>query len=64
MVPANTTATVSVPAGQGAGVRVNGALAGKAAGVISGTAAGPAAVYEVGSGEYVFTAPARLAGGF
>jgi len=63
VVPVNTTATVSVPVGQSAEVRVNGAPVSQADGVMSCTASGGVVICEVGSGEYVFTLPARPIGG-
>jgi alpha-L-rhamnosidase len=55
-VPANTTATVYVPAGAGASVREGDAPAGEASGVRFLRHEAGASVYEVGAGAYHFTA--------
>ena len=55
-VPANTTATVYVPAGAGATVREGDAPAGEAPGVRFLRHEAGASVYEVGAGAYHFAA--------
>ena len=54
-MPANTTATIYVPAADGADVREGDIPAAEAAGVRFLRREGGAAVYEVGSGSYRFT---------
>jgi len=54
VVPANTTATVSVPANDAASVTESGKPAGQAQGVKFLRMADGAAVYEIGSGSYHF----------
>lgn len=61
VVPANTTATICVPNAKLADVREAGNLASKADGVISASQKPGAATFEVGSGEYHFSAPAQPA---
>lgn len=56
-IPANTTATVFVPAKNAAGVTESGKPAAQAAGVKSVREIPGYAVYEVGSGSYTFAAP-------
>lgn len=56
-VPANTMATVYVPAAEGAAVRESGRPAERAPGVTASRRAPGASVYEVGSGTYRFTVP-------
>ncbi len=56
-VPANTTATVYVPASTAEQVMESGKPAGKAEGVTFVRMENNCAVYEVGSGVYTFTAP-------
>ena len=63
MVPVNTTATVGIPFGKLAVLQVNGGPASKVDGVMACSVPGGAVVCEVGSGEYVFTVPARPFGG-
>jgi alpha-L-rhamnosidase len=53
-IPANTTATVSVPAKDAAGVTESGKPIGKVAGVKFLRMEGAAALYAVGSGKYRF----------
>ncbi|MFH1707278.1 MAG: alpha-L-rhamnosidase C-terminal domain-containing protein [Planctomycetota bacterium] len=53
-IPANTTATVFVPAAAGAAVTESGRPAARAAGVKAVGRDGDAAVYRVGSGIYRF----------
>ncbi|MCA9312326.1 MAG: family 43 glycosylhydrolase, partial [Phycisphaerales bacterium] len=57
-VPANTRATVTIPARQGGVVLESGRELGKAEGVRSVQHAGEAVQVEVGSGRYVFTSMA------
>jgi alpha-L-rhamnosidase len=64
VVPPNTTATVCVPAAKLNDVREGGAPAVKADGVTSFSQTAKAAIFEVGSGEYHFTAPSKPAPGF
>jgi alpha-L-rhamnosidase len=54
-VPPNTSATVYVPAGEGAEVREGGVPAGEAAGVTFLRREEGAALFEVGAGRYRFT---------
>lgn len=61
-VPANTRARVYVPASDGAEVREGGRPAGEAEGVRPAGREADCAVFEVGSGEYEFTAPWRGSG--
>jgi alpha-L-rhamnosidase len=63
IIPPNTTATVCVPNANVADVLEAGDPAAKAAGIISASQDGKAATFEVGSGEYNFTAPSRGAAG-
>ena len=56
-IPANTTATIYVPAKEAAGVIESGKPAAKAEGVKFLRMDGGAAVYEVGSGVYHFESP-------
>ena len=58
-VPANTTATVFVPTPNPSAVTESGRPAAQAPGVLSFKVANGAAVCHVGSGRYVFRAPAR-----
>jgi alpha-L-rhamnosidase len=58
-VPANTTATVYVPASDGAGVTEGGGPAGEAEGVEFLREEEGAAVFAVGSGEYEFVGSVR-----
>ncbi len=58
-VPANTTATVYVPASDGAGVTEGGGPAGEAEGVEFLREEKGAAVFAVGSGEYEFVGSVR-----
>ena len=58
-IPANTTATVFVPAASGEVVQENGAPAARSEGVRFVRMQDGAAVFEVGSGRYQFAAPAR-----
>ena len=60
-IPANTTATVYVPAKDAAAVTEGGKPAGEAAGVKFVRMEGGCAVYEVGSGEYRFVAAGERA---
>lgn len=57
-VPANATATVHVPTSDPASVREGGGPAAKAEGVRKVETRAGEAVIEIGSGSYVFTAPA------
>ena len=57
-VPANATATVSLPVPDAAKVREGELPASKAAGVKLLGVAGGRTLFEVGSGTYHFTAPA------
>ncbi|MCY3018323.1 MAG: glycoside hydrolase family 78 protein, partial [Planctomycetota bacterium] len=61
-IPANTTATVYVPAKDAAAVTENGKAVGEAAGVKFLRMEGGAAVFTVGSGTYQFAAPVHAAG--
>jgi alpha-L-rhamnosidase len=56
-VPANSTATVYVPTPDVAAVTEGAGVAGQAVGVMAKGTDGDAAVFEVGSGDYVFSAP-------
>lgn len=56
-IPANTTATVYVPAQHSAGVTESGKPAAKAKGVKFLRMESRSAVFAVGSGSYSFTAP-------
>ena len=56
-IPANTSATVFVPAKEASGVTESGRRAGKSEGVKFLRMESGAAVYAVGSGQYYFTAP-------
>jgi hypothetical protein len=56
-VPVNTTATITIPTKNPAGVTESGAPAATAAGVISSTAQASALELVIGSGQYVFAAP-------
>ncbi|MHB8520586.1 MAG: glycoside hydrolase family 78 protein [Limisphaerales bacterium] len=56
-VPANTTATAYVPTQDAAAVKESGLSASQADGVTYVRSEAGAAVYELGSGDYVFTAP-------
>jgi alpha-L-rhamnosidase len=55
-IPPNATATVYVPTSDVPGVREGTSPAAEASGVSPGLADGGAAIYEVGSGHYVFNA--------
>ena len=55
VIPANTTATIYVPAGDAASVQESGKPAAKAVGVHFVGTKDTAAVFEVGSGTYDFT---------
>jgi alpha-L-rhamnosidase len=57
-VPANTTATVHVPTSDPKAVTESGKPAAQAEGIVSASANDGFAVYEVGSGDYQFEAPA------
>ena len=59
VIPANTTATVYVPAADAAKVTEGGKPAAEAPGVKFLRAEGGAAVYEVGSGKYSFASEYR-----
>ena len=61
VIPPNTTATVYVPAAERAIVREGGDLADEAPGVSLRRREPDAAVYEVDSGDYQFTADAAPA---
>lgn len=54
-IPPNATATVYVPANEAASVKESGKPASSAAGVKFLRSADGAKVYQIGSGEYVFT---------
>lgn len=54
-VPANTTATVYVPTQEAAAVRESGKTAAESDGVTHLRSEAGAAVYQLGSGHYVFT---------
>ena len=56
-VPANTSATIYVPTENAAAVREGDRLARTSSGVSFVRVDGRAAVFEVGSGDYVFTSP-------
>jgi hypothetical protein len=56
-VPVNTTATITIPSSNPAGVTEGGAPAATAPGVLSNTAQADALVLVVGSGQYAFAAP-------
>lgn len=56
-VPPNTTATVYIPTQEAAAIKESGLSASQADGVTYVRSEAGAAVYELGSGHYVFTAP-------
>jgi alpha-L-rhamnosidase len=56
-VPANTTATITIPTSNPAAVTESGAAAATAPGVISNSVQANALLLVVGSGQYVFVAP-------
>ena len=58
-IPANTTATVFVPAGDPNSVMESGVPASRAEGVKFLRADAAAAVYEVGAGTFRFTMPCK-----
>jgi alpha-L-rhamnosidase len=60
-VPANTSATVFVPTDNPSSVTESGKPAGESPGVHAVKSAGHAAVFEVGSGSYIFRAHWRAA---
>ena len=60
-IPANTTATASVPTSDAAAVRESGRLIGAAQGIMPVRSEPGAAVYELQSGTYHFTAPLSTA---
>ena len=60
-VPANTHATVRLPGATVTQVTEHDKAVGSATGVTSATQGGDAVIVEVGSGDYVFSYPARVA---